>query len=388
MNEVSILHIVESTNKKYGGIAEAAIKLSSNGPASTDGCGDNNVIFRNFIISARENFEYSGINSLIPTIKYNFMLGKYQSLNKKINQLQPAIGHIHGLWRPFHQFFTSELRRRKLKLVIQPHGMLSPWSMSQKPTKKSVAMWLYQKRNLEAAALLVATSENELNAIRNLGFKSPVAIIENGAEVFENNGTLTPSGNAESGPKIALFLSRLHPKKGLEDLIKAWAGAALDDWKLLIVGEGHRFYIEKLRRSVEALGVSETVQFLGPLYGESKTNVFLRAKLFVLPSYDENFGIAVLEALAHGVPVITTTETPWAPIVKNKCGWVVPVGVDSIRNALIEADGLSACSLDLYSRNARLYASGFSWEKSVAKLRQAYSWLLYGGERPSFVIFS
>src|SRR6185436_14152308 len=139
--------------------------------------------------------------------------------------------------------------------------------------------------------------------------------------------------------RLVLFLSRLHPKKGVPLLLEAFAGlpSYRRSWTLVVAGGDERGHLTELRALASRLGVDNDVIWTGPLAGEAKRDAYAAAELFVLPSLDDNFGIVVAEALGAGVPVITTHATPWAELIEQDCGWHVPADVDGIRGALREA---------------------------------------------------
>jgi glycosyltransferase involved in cell wall biosynthesis len=239
--------------------------------------------------------------------------------------------------------------------------MLDSWSLKQSYLKKKLAWWLYQKSLLQAASCLHATSQLEAVGMRQVGLTAPIAVHPNGVDL----PALT-SVAAQPFRTVA-YLSRLHPKKGLGMLLDCWAAARLVGWKLKIAGTGEPVYERELRASAMSLGIAEQVEWMGELNDESKWDFLVQADFFVLPSYSENFGIVVAEALASGLPVITTTGTPWIDLAARGCGRCIPPVPASLTFALREfAELTQPQRLEMGQRGRAWMEDSFSWH-SVAK---------------------
>ncbi len=292
----------------------------------------------------------------------------------------PDVVHSHGLWAPLNHLACSEAKRRNVKLVVQTHGMLDQWALAQSRLKKMVALYAYQKRDLTRADLLVATCTNELESLRTFGLRNPVAVIPNG---IDSSG-LRPFGvNVGSGRlRTALFLSRLHPKKGLEDLLIAWSLIRPKGWRIKVVGDGNPEYVKRIRGLIANKGLADEVFLEGACYGEERYRYYEEADLFILPSYGENFGLVVLEALAHGLPVLTTNRTPWGVLAETGSGWIVEPGVKSVSGGLKIALALGDEQRKSIRVSARRLAEQYSWQSSAEKLFEVYQWLLNGGRIP------
>lgn len=186
-----------------------------------------------------------------------------------------------------------------------------------------------------------------------------------------------------------MFLSRIHPKKGIEMLIEAWL--RLDPriktgWQIEIAGNGDPIYIETLQRTIDEKGLRKEIQIIGPQFGEDKLATYQCADLFVLPTYSENFGIVVAEALACGIPVITTKGTPWEALNTRNAGWWIDIGAEPLVKALKQAMKLSEQELQQMGQNGRkLVEENYSIESVASKMVRLYDWILKGGEKPEFV---
>ena len=252
--------------------------------------------------------------------------------------------------------------------------MLEPWAMNHKRWKKRLAWWLYQQRDLERASCHHTTAEAEASNVRRLGLGVPVRVIPNGVDVPEV-GRKTRS--VEGRKKTALFLGRIYPVKGLPMLVEAWARVRPAGWLLQIVGPdeaGHRAEVEK---AVAAAGLNEVISFVGPLDGHAKRFVLLEADLFVLPTHSESFGMVIAEALAHGLPVLTTTGAPWPMLPQRGCGWWVDPTVDGIAEGLRQSTSLDSTTLQAMGAMGReLVAAEFGWMRVARQFVAIYEDLI------------
>lgn len=291
--------------------------------------------------------------------------------------------HNHSLWLMPNVYPADAVRGTSCRLVTSPRGTLSPVALRRSRWKKRLMWTVCQKHTLLDAALLHATSERELEDVRAAGLRAPVAVIPNGVDLPAGG----PEERAPGGRRRLLYLGRIHPIKGLENLVRAWTEVERDhpDWELHVAGpdaEGHRSRLEELARS---LGTRRLI-FAAPAYGEEKSRVYRQADLYVLPSSTENFGITVAEALAHGLPAVATRHGPWADLGQEGCGWPVDFGAEPLAAALREA---LACSPDeLHSMGERgrdWMRRSFSWDEVGRQMQAAYEWLLGGGAPPAWV---
>lgn len=226
--------------------------------------------------------------------------------------------HIHGLWSALLHKASLFAAKNAIPFVWSTHGMTAPWSMRHKRWKKLPAWYLYQRSDLRRAAAIHCTTEQEVRWNKTLGFTNcfiaplgthlPMTHIQ----VSKNNFKHT-----------LLFVGRIYPVKGLVNLIKAWSLCNVDGWSLRIVGPnqaGHLFELESL---VQELGLSDSVLFAGPKFGDELSAEYDNCDCLVLPSFTENFGATVVDALAHGKPCIASTFTPWQELRVKGCGWWV-----------------------------------------------------------------
>lgn len=248
-----------------------------------------------------------------------------------LNNIRPDVVHVNCCWMPLCAYTQQWSQEAGYKVVLTPHGMLEPYIMHRHYwTKKLPALLLYQKRVIRNADMIHATAQNEKGNILKLGYNDKIEVIPNGIDV----DSIQLKTNWERRKQI-LFLSRIHPKKGIEFLIEAvWAlKVVFKDYRIVIAGEGETDYVKQLRKEISSMDLDNIIILLGGVYGERKWQLYRDSDLFVLPTYSENFGIVIAEALATGTPVITTTGTPWEELNTKHCGWWIKIG----RNPLIEA---------------------------------------------------
>tara|TARA_B110001469_G_scaffold117370_1_gene123275 strand:- start:4820 stop:6001 length:1182 start_codon:yes stop_codon:yes gene_type:complete len=301
------------------------------------------------------------------------------------------IVHQHGVWLDIFRDTAKWTRRANVDLIVSPHGMLEPWALNHKKWKKKLAWTLYQKNDLQHAKAFHACSEQEAQNIRKLGFKQPIAVIPNGVELPEFPSTTgcegSKVGKLKGEKKTALFLSRISSKKGLPMLLDAWKKLAPEGWQLVIAGNDYDGYLSVIERKIRELELSEVCKLVGPLFGEAKEAAFRNADLFVLPSYSENFGIVITEALGYQLPVLTTTGCPWQELETEQCGWWVeptPTGIENgLKAALATSD--EQCR-EMGQRGRSLVERNYLWPAIAEKFRVFYTWISDGGERPDFVV--
>jgi len=236
----------------------------------------------------------------------------------------------------------------------------------------------------------------EYESIRSYGLRNPVAVIPNGVNYNISTQEWNEFGEhffarypELKGKKILLFLSRLSWEKGLPLLADSWGRLArqFPEWHLVIAGAGTKQYEVDIKNQFIKKGVSKQITWTGLLKGNDKFGAFGAAELFILPTHSENFGIAVAEALAAGVPAITTHGAPWKELSDNKCGWWVPINIDDITAALYEGMAMSIEERRaMGARGRRLISDKYIWPAIGSQMGDVYKWLLGQADMPSCVI--
>lgn len=315
--------------------------------------------------------------------RFGFSFGVVRALadaNRNVD-----IVHNHSLWSGSNMAAGLTARSGKALLVTSPRGTLSPEARARSALKK----WLFKPLQWPAvtrAALLHATSRMEYEDIRRIRIRQPVAIIPNGIDVPEP--IEAPTEKSEETCSRMLFLGRLHPIKGIEMLLDAWR--ELQDrhprWELVVAGGGEVSYVQGLHAMAGRLGLAR-VAFPGPVFGPDKERLYRASDLFVLPTKTENFGMAVAEALAQGLPVVTTRRAPWPGLVDHRCGWWIERTLRDLVEALDRAMSLEAGELELMGLRGRQWMiAEYDWRSIARNMNAVYQWLCRGGETPSCVM--
>lgn len=288
--------------------------------------------------------------------------------------------HNHSLWSMVNVAAGWVVPGHCAKLVVSPRGTLSPWALSRSNAAKGL-LWPLQRRALEKAQLLHATSDSELGQIRALQFSAPVAVIPNGVDLPEDQRKVPCDA------RTLLFLGRIHPTKCVDRLLHAWhvLHETHPNWRLLVAGPGDPSYVKFLKDLAESLTLKR-IRFTGPLYGRDKFLAYSSAELFVLPSHSENFGMSVAEALAHSCPAVVSQGAPWAGLETEGCGWWIDHATSSLTHTLDEAMRRSPVELAKMGRRGREWmARDFAWDVVAQRMEQAYEWILGSNGRPEFI---
>jgi glycosyltransferase involved in cell wall biosynthesis len=304
-------------------------------------------------------------------------------LNDEVSSGRVDIMHSHGLWMMPNVYPGRACQQGRCHLVVSPRGTLSAWSRRRNAVQKRLFWRWLQAPALHTAGCLHATAESEYEDIRRLGFSQPICILPNGIDLPPP--PLQPAFRA--GRKQLLFLGRIHPKKGIDILLRAWQAVLhrFTDWELHVAGPDNGGYLPEMRALAAQLRLDRVV-FRGPLFGEDKLRAYSNASLFVLPTHSENFGMTVAEALAAGIPVIVTQGAPWAGLVEQGAGWWIEIGLDPLVACLEQALSTSPQRLEEMGRAGHEWMQrDFSWERIGAQFLATYRWLVDGGESPPWV---
>ena len=304
-------------------------------------------------------------------------------LRRALETSDAAIFHHHSIWLRTLHYVHRAAQRTGAPLVISPRGMMSSWAWAHRGWRKQLSRAFLHPGAFEHATAWHATSAEEEKEIRALGFHQPVCVAPNGVEPptpaeMEKAAAHWRQLCPEIGSRrVALFYSRFHEKKRVLELIDLWIACAPSDWLLLLVGIPQDYTPEMLEhRAKNASGRARVLAFSGA----GRPPPYAVASLFLLPSHNENFGLVIAEAMAHGVPVVVTDTTPWRAITGEEVGWCVPWA--GYAQALTAATGESAAHLAERGRRARTWVvREFSWEKSAQTLLAFYASLTGGGSR-------
>ena len=299
--------------------------------------------------------------------------------------------HAQGIWLPLYHKVCKIARKHRIPYIMTPRGALEPWCYHDnnffKRIKKRLAMVVYQHNDIQMADCILATANMEAKNLRDLRFTNPIAVIPNGIEIDEY--LCRPKEYISQCKKQVIFISRIVSKKGIEILIDAWVRVkrSFPDWNVIIVGNGDPKYIKDLESRIAKNELTECVKILPPAFGKDKYELYVESSLFVLPTYSENFGMVIAEALACGVPVITTQGTPWKILEESKSGWWIELSQLNLEDALLEALSMPYEHLfEMGQKGAEMVRENFHYIEVAKKLVNTYAWILTGDEKPTYVM--
>jgi glycosyltransferase involved in cell wall biosynthesis len=304
--------------------------------------------------------------------------------------------HVSLLWL-YPPYIASRIAgARHIPYILAPSGTLERWALKKrrlKWLKKAIYLNITARTTMDGAACLHACSGKEAENFRAVGYKGPIAIIPNGIDASE----FAPGEPAEAeaywprlkGRPVVAFMSRLSQEKGLDILVPLWAemikSRSYRDAILVIAGPDDRGYAKRVEAMVDRYGIGSHVMLPGMIQGQKKLALLRRADIFILPSYSENFGIVVAEALACGTPVITTTGTPWQELQEVDAGrWVLPSRPE-LAQALRELLDMSQSQREAMGQRGRtLVEQNYMWDAIVQKFETVCHCIRNGDSIPLY----
>jgi poly(glycerol-phosphate) alpha-glucosyltransferase len=380
-------HLIASVSRQASGVFQAVRELAIN----TQQLGHQVTVF-----GLKDEFTNSDLPAwgAVPLSVHAVIgprsFGFSPSLVPAIRDSGIDLLHVHGLWT-YPSVASLRLRRRGgPPYLISPHGMLDSWALRNSAWKKKIATGLYEGAHLNGAACLVALCESEAASMRALGLRNPICVVPSGQELPpQAAATLRcEEPGIAASRKVLLFLGRLHPKKGLPALLRAWAGCQKTEpeaanWMLVLGGGDQDGHERVLARLVLELGIEKSVLLPGPLFDEKKPHALNRADAFVLPSLSEGLPVAVLEAWAWRLPVLMTPQCN-LPEGFAECAAVrVEPNVESLTHGLRTLFRMSEPELkQMGERGRRLVEGRFSWRHAAEQTVSVYQWVCTGGPRP------
>lgn len=299
-----------------------------------------------------------------------------------------ALAHVHGLWGVLHARAMGDTLAAGRPVVLSPHGALHPQATRQKPWRKRFFRRYLLYQTLPRVSCVHALSDVEAEQCRAFGLQNPIAVIPNGVNLPGVVRASERTAARDDSRHVALFLGRLFRTKGLVRLLAAWKGLAGKHvgWELVIAGpdqDGHRGELEAI---VTRDGLADRVRFTGMVTGGEKAALLGAADLFVLPSENEGFSMAVLEAMAARTPVILSTACNFPDVSAGGAGCVLRKDASDLADAM---DALMSATDDerarIGSAARRLVEDRYTWPPTAATMLAVYRWLLGAGDRPDCV---
>ncbi|MBC7914989.1 MAG: glycosyltransferase [Pyrinomonadaceae bacterium] len=321
-----------------------------------------------------------------------------ENMYDELDKIKPDVIHTQGIWMYFSYVNKKYHSKTQTPYVVTPHGMLDPWQLKQsfsKDLKKKIVLSLYENKHLRQANCIQALCKSEYESIRAFGLNNPVAIIPNGTElpevsVRDNDYPIACRWKTDSNRKTLLFLSRIHHKKGIDNLLKAWALTQPEkhNWQLIIAGETKDVeYMHSLTEAMQKLSIHETVQFIGGQFDKNKETCFIDADAFILPSFSEGLPMAVLEAWAYKLPVIMTPFCNLPEGFSEGAAISIQTDSESIADGIQKLISLSDAERKGIGQNGfNLVAEKFTWDKVAEATIKLYKWISGKADQPEFVI--
>jgi glycosyltransferase involved in cell wall biosynthesis len=384
---IGVLDVWSHIEPRFGGVGPAASALST-------AVGRYGMrIAQVAICHESEKTLADGIDSRVSKIRSSAPRGIADL--RIANALRQAVGaadvcHVHGMWVP-HCLAARRLARELGKPVVSSvHGGLEQWELRHKWLKKALYSWLLERPSLERSGCLRALSEREVGDYRRYGSRAAIALVPNGIEPLER---VNPSRFLEWFPElkhkqIVLFLGRIHEKKGILNLVRAWktVAARRHDAHLVIAGPSYEDAGDKVRELISDLQLRQAVTLAGVISGPIKTEALSASKYFCLPSYSEGLSVAVLEALSIGLPPVITPECNFQRVEACGAGRITSNEPDTLADTLVSClDQGSRPWQDMSRASQRLARTDFDWNAIGATMGSVYEWLL-GGDRPDCVV--
>jgi glycosyltransferase involved in cell wall biosynthesis len=390
---MKIAYLLNSVSRKAGGLFEICKRL-----AQTT-CREEEIV----VLGVEDEFTKTDIIEWAPLRPTVFppvlarSFGYAPGYTQYLAEVCPDIAHVHGLWTGPSFAGYRWHRRTERPLIYTAHGMLSPWALRNSAWKKRLVRALWEDAAHHSAACFHVNSEAEHMTLRQHGLRNPICIIPNGIDLpagqnSEASSLVSGLSSVARGRKLLLYLGRLHPKKNLVNLIRAWKEAlnshpsTLNSWMLAIAGWDQGEHEAELRQLTTDLGLLTSVIFFGPLFGAHKDACYRACDAFVLPSLSEGLPMTVLEAWAYAKPVLMTPECnlPEGFVA----GAALQIGTTSKEIAaglkqLIEMSDDDRKAVGTCGR--ALVAETFSWPRIGEQMRSVYEWVLGGGTAPETI---
>ncbi len=440
---MKVVSLTASVSRKAGGLFESVRRLNQGVAALPE--------VEVLALGLEDKFTAEDIHSWAPLPVQTFktwgppQFGYAPRLKDHVLSMNIDVLHNHGLWMYPSVVTAAWHKRSRRPYVVSPHGMLDSWAMRNSARKKWLARFLFENDHLHGAGCIRALCQSEANSIRALGLRNPVCVIPNGIDLPDQSTIQDPKSMIQScehgseccsptsvlssarseGRKILLYLGRIHPKKGLFNLLKAWAtvqksdvGAHGSDWLLAIAGWDQGDHEAELKQLATELAIPwsdvrqptpslprygggtngeasnpsfmriapSSLVFLGPQFDEAKAASYENCDAFILPSFSEGLPMVLLEAWAYAKPVLMTPECNLPEGFEANAALRIETAVDTIAAGLAELFRTPHSTLRLLGGNGRnLVASRFTWSQISREMWLLYDWLVGGGNQPESV---
>ena len=396
-----VLHVIPSVGPLRGGPSQAVLELvrslnrvgDESEIATTN---DNGAGLLDVPLGLKTEFGqapvwfFSRFSPCLPPVRefaYSHALTAW--LRRNIDRYD--LVHVHALFSYASTTAMAMARRKKIPYLVRPLGLLCEWSLQQSALRKKLYLALIERTNLNSSAALEFTAEQELAEAAPLRLRAPGFVLPFGLDLPPNipdaRQRLRGLIHAPPDEPVLLFLARLHPKKGLHDLLTAAGTLANRRFSIVVAGSGPATYENQVKAQAAEGPLRGRVHFVGFAQGQTKHMLLQGADLFALTSHSESFGIAVLEALAAGLPALVTPGVPLAHMLERfQLGWVAELNTSSIAatldRALASGDDTEAAARRERART--VVAENFTWDRIATRMMAVYQAVRDGQPLPSF----
>lgn len=369
-----VCHIVPSLDQRHGGPSKS-VRALANAMAVT---GTTTELLTT--LASGEPMHHAGRDDAVLRCfarEAPIRLCRSRELRSHLRRESYDCVHNHALWLLPLRYAHEGAKQQRAPLVIAPRGMMSGWAWRHRRWRKRLAELLVHPGAFAGASGWHATSGQEAEDIRALGFRQPVCVAPNGV-VVPGEEKLAAARQfwrrlcpAAADRPVALFYSRFHRKKRLRELIELWAATPRRDWFLLLAGVPEEYSVAEVQRWINAAGLGAHAAVFD---GDDRPLPYAMASLFLLPTHSENFGLVVAEALAARVPVLVTDTAPWQGLATHNAGWCV--SWDKFPAALDHALGTAPSELTGMGEHGRAWVQReFTWESAARRLVEFYATL-------------
>ncbi len=376
---MKILHVVQSLDPAWGGIARVLPVLASQLAAAGEECRIATLHGDRFGNAP----DIPGVEVLRFAPRKNSRLGKSPDFNRQVPALvrEADVVHLHGLWADQNRTACAAARKLGRPYIMTPHSHMMPWAWQRSWWKKRPIGWLFEHRNLREAACLHALADGEADPIRALGFNDRIKVIPNGVTI-DDYADLPPADDLVGRfPELAdrrwlLFLGRIHPQKGIVQMMQACFDvlASARDWHLIVAGPDEVGLQSMLEAAITRKGLTGRITFTGMMPRRDVLAAFGRAKLLLQPSMSEGLSMSIIEAMACGLPVLISTACNMPEVATQDAGRVVASARRPIAKALREMIAMDVGALaGMGGRGRDLVRARFDWRELIPQYRQMYA---------------
>lgn len=383
---MKILHVIASIAPRYGGPSNMVIclcrEIAKLGHEMTifttniDGKQNLDVPLDRPVYTDGVKIGYFPVQWPRP---YKFSWPLLKALRDEIPKFD--VVHIHSLYLFPTLIAARYCGKYSVPYIISPHGTLDPYIRKRHSFRKRAYNFLFEKHNLDGAAAIHYTTEEERDLAASLQIKANSVIVPLGVD-SAGYAALPPFGAFRKrypelkDKKIILFLGRINFKKGLDILAHAMGEVVRNrnDVYLVLAGPDNEGYGTKVRQWLEKERTLHRSLFTGMLLGREKLALLRDSDLFVLPSYSENFGIAVVEAMACGLPVVISNKVNiWREVAKAEAGIITDCDASQVAEAILGLVDDPELRIKMGEKGERLVQKNFTWSKAAEKMIEVYA---------------